>query len=124
MTYFRLACCCNDLSAMGVEPCVICRLPGQGERGCKVVLFGRKHAYNLSVRLLRSCVTITVVAENLDHSCVPIPLFETDRDDDRLEQRAALDNRRRGRRLCRSLLGREGRRRWHRSDVSDDSAER
>ena len=83
MTYFRLACCCNDLNAMGVEPCVICRLPGCGERGCKVVLFGRKHAYNLSVRVLRSCVTITVAAENLDHLCVRIPLFETDCDDDR-----------------------------------------
>ena len=55
-----------------------------GERGCKVVLFGRQHAYHLSVRVLRSCVTITVVAEPLDRPCSCwIPLFETDRDDDR-----------------------------------------
>jgi hypothetical protein len=83
MTYFRLARCCNDASAMHIEPCVICRLPGS-ERGCKVVLYGRKHAYNLSVRVFRSCTTIDVSAEPLDHSCVVrIPLFETDNDDDR-----------------------------------------
>ena len=83
MTYFRLARCCNEARGVGVEPCVICRLRGIGERGVKVVLFGRQHAYELCVRVLRSCVTITVVAEPLDRLHARIALFETDCDDDR-----------------------------------------
>ena len=107
LTYYRLAFCCNELRGVGVEPCVICRLRGIGERGVEVVLFGRRHAYELCVRVLRSCVTITVDCEPLDNLRARIALFETDCDDDRGWSRVLRSmTTAEGVQLCDRVLGR------------------
>ena len=80
MTYFRLARCCNDAGAMGIEPAVICCLLG-GERGCRLVLFGRTHQFTLRVRVCRSCTTIALAAEPLDRLRCWIPLYEGEDND-------------------------------------------
>jgi hypothetical protein len=60
---------------VGIEPCTICKLPNN-QRGCKLVLFGKTHAFILIVRVLRSYATIAVFAEPLDGLHCLIPLYE------------------------------------------------
>ena len=76
MTYFRMASCAMKASGMGIEPSMICGLPN-GERGCRLVLFGHTHAFSVRVRVLRSCTTLAVFAQPLDGPlhCL-IPLYE------------------------------------------------
>ena len=64
-TYFRLASCAITASGLRIEPSVICTLPS-GERGCKLVLFGRTHAFSVRVRVFRSSTMIDVFAKPLD----------------------------------------------------------
>jgi hypothetical protein len=40
-----------NAGAMGIEPSVIAKLQGAGERGCKVMLCGPKHIFELVVRM-------------------------------------------------------------------------
>ena len=75
LSYYRLARCAMDAAAMGIEPAMICCLPA-GERGCKLVLFGRTHAFSLRVRVFRSGAMIAVFAEPLDGLHCQIPLYE------------------------------------------------
>jgi hypothetical protein len=71
-SYFRMATCAMNASGMGIEPSVICRLP-DSERGCKLVSFGRTHAFSVVARVFRSRTTIALVAEPLDglHCTIP-----------------------------------------------------
>lgn len=74
MCYLRMARTSNDVASMGIQPSVICRLPG-GERGCRLILFGRAYQFSVRVRALRSDVTIDVSADPLDgplHCIVPL----------------------------------------------------
>jgi hypothetical protein len=73
-SYFRLAQMSMNAAGMGIEPSVICRLAND-ERGCRLVLFGRTHAFSVVVRVFRSCVTIALDAEPLDgplHCRIPV----------------------------------------------------
>jgi hypothetical protein len=74
-SYFRMATCAMNASGMGIEPSVICRLP-DSERGCKLVSFGRTHAFSVVARVFRSRTTIALVAEPLDGLHCTIPLRE------------------------------------------------
>ena len=74
-SYFRMASCAMSAAGMHIEPAMICRLP-EGERGCKLVLFGRTHQFSVRVRVFRSCTTIAVFAEPLDGLHCEIPLYE------------------------------------------------
>ena len=49
-SYFRMASCAMSAAGMHIEPAMICRLP-EGERGCKLVLFGRTHQFSVRVRV-------------------------------------------------------------------------
>ena len=80
-TYFRMASFAMTASGMGIEPSMICRLPND-ERGCKLVLFGRTHAFSIRVRVSRSGATIALVAEPLDGLHCQIPLYESEGDCD------------------------------------------
>jgi hypothetical protein len=73
--YFRMARCAMDAAGMGVEPSVICKLPGD-ERGCRLLLYGRSHAFTLSVRVFRSSTTLAVTCQPLDGLHCQIPLYE------------------------------------------------
>lgn len=73
-TYFRLATFAITASGLRIEPAVICTLPS-GERGCKLVLFGKTHAFNVRVRVFRSSTMIDVFAEPLDGLRCEIPLY-------------------------------------------------
>ena len=101
-TYFRMAQMSMTASGRKIEPSVICRLP-DNERGCKLVLFGRTHAFSVVVRVFRSGATIAVFAEPLDgplHCRIPRARQRLS-----LVARAALDVRGRGDRLLRLALG-------------------
>ena len=74
-TCFRMASCAITAGGVGIEPCTICKLPNDA-RGCKLVLFGKTHAFILVVRVLRSYATIAVFAEPLDGLHCLIPLYE------------------------------------------------
>jgi hypothetical protein len=88
MTYFRLARCCNEARGVGIEPCVISRLPS-GQCGCRVVLYGSRYAFTLCLRVFRSYTTIAILAEPLDaHSSHCTPVFEGEDDGDRSWSRA------------------------------------
>ena len=62
-------------SGMKIEPSVICRLPNE-ERGCKLILFGKTHAFSVVVRVFRSGATIAVTCQPLDGLHCTIPLYE------------------------------------------------
>jgi hypothetical protein len=74
-TYFRLASCAITAAGMKIEPALICRLP-DGERGCKLVLFGRRHQFSVRVRVFRSCTTIAIFAQPLDGLRCVVPVYE------------------------------------------------
>jgi hypothetical protein len=77
MTYFRLAKTCMNANAMGIEPSTIAKLPGEGERGCRVWLFGKRHLFELVVRVRKSETVIHVSCQPLSEKlhCI-IPLYE------------------------------------------------
>jgi hypothetical protein len=79
-TYFRMAQMAMTASGLGIEPAVICKLP-DGQCGCKLILFGRTHAFSVVVRVLRSSTTLGVSCEPLDGLHCTIPLYE-DEDND------------------------------------------
>jgi hypothetical protein len=64
-TYYRMAQMSMTAAGMRIEPAMICCLPGS-ERGCKLVLFGKTHAFSVRVRVSRSGAMIDVSAEPLD----------------------------------------------------------
>ena len=73
-SYFRLASFSMTAAGVGFQPALICKLPG-AERGCRVILFGSKHQFDVVVRALRSGVTIDVSAQPLDgplHCVIPV----------------------------------------------------
>ena len=74
-TYYRMASCAMTAAGMRIEPAMIRTLP-DGERGCKLILFGKTHAFSVVVRVSRSCTMITVFAEPLDGLRCQIPLYE------------------------------------------------
>ena len=49
---------------MGIEPSVIAKMQGAGERGCKVMLCGPKHIFELVVCMFFKSTSLHVVAEN------------------------------------------------------------
>ena len=80
-TYFRLASFAMTASGLRIEPSVICRLRA-GERGCKLVLFGRSHQFTVRVRAPRSgAAMIDVFAEPLDRLRCEIPLYSGEDND-------------------------------------------
>ena len=74
-TYLRMAQMSMTAAGMKIEPSVICRLPN-GERGCKLVLYGSKHQFTLRVRVLWSCATIAIFAQPLDGLRCVVPVYE------------------------------------------------
>jgi hypothetical protein len=73
-TYYRMASCALNAGGMGIKPAMICKLPG-GERGCKLLLFGKTHAFSVRVRVSRSGTMIDTFAEPLDTPLDAIPLY-------------------------------------------------
>lgn len=74
-TYLRMATMSMDAAGMRIEPSMICRLTS-GERGCRLVLFGRTHQFDVVVRVFRSSTTLAVTCQPLDGLHCMIPLYE------------------------------------------------
>jgi hypothetical protein len=67
-SYFRLASFAMTAAGVGIQPSLICKLPGV-ERGCRLILFGSKYQFDVVVRALRlSRALIDVRAQPLDGS--------------------------------------------------------
>jgi hypothetical protein len=66
-----------NAGAMGIEPSVIAKLPGKGERGVRVTLYGPKHLFELAVRVRASEVVMHITCQPLSEKlhCI-IPLYE------------------------------------------------
>jgi hypothetical protein len=105
-SYFRLASCAMTAAGMGIEPAMICCLPG-GERGCRLTLFGKTHSFDLVVRVFRSGAMIAVSAQPLDDRLHCIVSLYEGQDCDAHWSRASRDARRGGNLLCRPALGAE-----------------
>ena len=73
MTYFRMARTANNLAAMGVEPAILAHLPA-GQSGCILTLFGRRHMFEIVVRVRRSDTAVQAVAHPLGGLKAVIPL--------------------------------------------------
>jgi hypothetical protein len=56
-SYFRLANFAMTASGVGIQPALICRL-SNAQRGCRLVLFGNTHQFDVVVRSTRSGVMI------------------------------------------------------------------
>ena len=73
-TYFRMAQTANTAASMGIEPSTIAILP-DGLPGCRLVLYGKMHAFQVFVRVREKRAFVDCLAERLDeklHAWVPL----------------------------------------------------